>query len=259
MFGPLHLQRYRVRLIFCIRLNHYIQQVHLDQLAHVRKGCLARIREDISTDGSRIETSHKQWNLLMRCQASGLANMLHLGYDFTHRRNSRLGQRNDDMRARRPFLSSGHGSHHTALTNHANHIWNEVIDTTRRLYVNNKKATLGLVKLPSLPDVKSDETFGVVHSTHAETFGGLYTIKEEDEDVDAIQLRLVEEDADVLQDLKIDPSLLQLPLEQSLTSPVSYSANFTIFLLISHSGHRKQLGSHVHLYCDNPAQRSFDK
>lgn len=162
----------------------------------------------------------------MRCQASGLANMLNLGYDFTHRRNSRLGQRNDDMRARRPFLASGHGSHHTALTNHANRIWNTILDTARGLRSSNKNAAVGLTELPILQDVNSGETFGVVHSTHIETFGGLYTIKEEDdEDDEAIQLHLIEEDTEVLQELKIDPTLLQLPAEQC--PALSVSLEFT--------------------------------
>jgi hypothetical protein len=39
-------------------------QVHDEQLHHVRKGCLVRSWQDISTDGSRIEGSHKGWNSL---------------------------------------------------------------------------------------------------------------------------------------------------------------------------------------------------
>ena len=36
--------------------------MHADQLAHVKKGCLARSRDDVRTDGSRIEGSHAAWN-----------------------------------------------------------------------------------------------------------------------------------------------------------------------------------------------------
>ena len=43
------------------RLGH---QVHKEQLNHVRKGCLERRRQDIPSDGSCIEGSHKGWNSL---------------------------------------------------------------------------------------------------------------------------------------------------------------------------------------------------
>lgn len=77
-------RRYVVHLELYTRLRNRLQ-VHLDQLNHVRKDCLTHSREDIATDGSRIETSHKGWHALMRGQPSGLATMRHLGYDFTQR------------------------------------------------------------------------------------------------------------------------------------------------------------------------------
>ncbi|KAJ7659690.1 hypothetical protein DFH06DRAFT_935341, partial [Mycena polygramma] len=52
------------------------------QMQHVRKGCLARPREDISSDGSRIEGSHKEWNSIQRSFASGLEMQTALGHDF---------------------------------------------------------------------------------------------------------------------------------------------------------------------------------
>ncbi|KAJ7247360.1 hypothetical protein C8J57DRAFT_1241080 [Mycena rebaudengoi] len=42
-------------------------------MQHVQKGCLARPREDIASNGSRIEGSHKGWNSIQRSMASGLA------------------------------------------------------------------------------------------------------------------------------------------------------------------------------------------
>ena len=42
-------------------LTHYIQ-THLNQLAHVQKGCLACLHQDICSNGSCIEGSHKGWN-----------------------------------------------------------------------------------------------------------------------------------------------------------------------------------------------------
>src|ERR1700733_14193866 len=49
---------------------------------HIRKGCLTRTRQDISTDGSRIEGSHKGWNSLQRSQPSGIEVFSALVHDF---------------------------------------------------------------------------------------------------------------------------------------------------------------------------------
>ncbi|KAJ7150806.1 hypothetical protein C8R46DRAFT_1229740 [Mycena filopes] len=46
--------------------------VHAAQLKHLQKGCLSRLRQDIASDGSRIEGSHKGWNSIQRASASGL-------------------------------------------------------------------------------------------------------------------------------------------------------------------------------------------
>ena len=44
-----------------VLLLHYysicLPQVHADQLAHVRKGCLAHLHQDVASDGSHIEGS----------------------------------------------------------------------------------------------------------------------------------------------------------------------------------------------------------
>src|SRR5258707_13202361 len=65
-------------------------QVHADQLNHVKKGCLARHRQDIASDGSRIEGSHKGWNSLQRAQPSGIEMYVALAHDFVLRRNIRV-------------------------------------------------------------------------------------------------------------------------------------------------------------------------
>ena len=58
-----------------------LEQTHHEQLTHVRKGCLARTRHDISTDGSRIEASHKGWNSLQRSFACGIVLIVALAHD----------------------------------------------------------------------------------------------------------------------------------------------------------------------------------
>ncbi|KAI0691353.1 hypothetical protein C8T65DRAFT_587252, partial [Cerioporus squamosus] len=39
---------------------------HAEQILHIQKGCLARPRDDIRSDGSRIEGMHKGFNHLQR-------------------------------------------------------------------------------------------------------------------------------------------------------------------------------------------------
>ncbi|EGO20419.1 hypothetical protein SERLADRAFT_373814 [Serpula lacrymans var. lacrymans S7.9] len=57
-------------------------KVHADQLAHVKKGCLSRTRQDLRSDGSHIEGSHKGWNSLMRSFPSGIEIFTALCHDF---------------------------------------------------------------------------------------------------------------------------------------------------------------------------------
>ncbi|KAI0037439.1 hypothetical protein FA95DRAFT_1470207, partial [Auriscalpium vulgare] len=56
-------------------------QIHKAQITHVRKGCLARTRNNVLSGGSRIEGTHKQWNAVMRTFASGLPVFLALSND----------------------------------------------------------------------------------------------------------------------------------------------------------------------------------
>ena len=56
-----------------LTLRHASWQTHANEMVHVRKGCLTRVRDDIAADGSRIESSHKHLNHFHRAVASGLS------------------------------------------------------------------------------------------------------------------------------------------------------------------------------------------
>lgn len=185
-------------------------QVHATQMGHIKKGCLSRNRQDISTDGSRIENLHKGWNYLQRTHASGLETFLALGHDFVLRRNIRIGYSHQD---RTPFLASTHSSHHVRLVNYVASVWNSIINTGKIPTATQR---------PVLPEIDSGETFGLVESDAAVTFDGLFTIKAEDDD---LALDLVEhvtvDDLDarhVLLDMHIDPALLEHPQTQPSAS-----------------------------------------
>ncbi|KAG2045391.1 hypothetical protein BDR06DRAFT_900708, partial [Suillus hirtellus] len=51
-------------------------------LKHVQKGCLERSDQDIWSDGSCVEGTHKGWNSLQRAQPSGIMMLSVLGHDF---------------------------------------------------------------------------------------------------------------------------------------------------------------------------------
>ena len=55
-----------------------------------RKGCLARLCQDVASDGSRIEGSHKGWNSIMRSFSNGLEVYTALAHDFVLHRNLRV-------------------------------------------------------------------------------------------------------------------------------------------------------------------------
>ncbi|TRM55405.1 hypothetical protein BD626DRAFT_469578 [Schizophyllum amplum] len=143
-------------------------QVHRTQLAHVQKGCLARpgLPAGVAADGSRIEASHKGWNSLQRSFSSGLPMMNALCHDFVLRRNLRIlcqGSRAE----RGGFIASTEGSHHIRLVSHANAVWNSNIKPSQA------------PAIPILRIVASGEKFGLVRSKVAESFDGLWKIKEE--------------------------------------------------------------------------------
>ncbi|TFY73725.1 hypothetical protein EWM64_g10287 [Hericium alpestre] len=151
-------------------------KVHADQLKHVRKGCLMRRCQDVRSDGSRIEGSHKGWNNIMRAHASGLETFVALGHDFVLRRNVRIASSRADPP---PFIAeSTFGSHHVRLASHGARLWNSAIEADRRFY----RATGNDFRpRAEMRIVDSGETFGLIRSVDAETFGGLIRLKEEEE------------------------------------------------------------------------------
>ncbi|KAK7062280.1 hypothetical protein R3P38DRAFT_3167271 [Favolaschia claudopus] len=180
--------------------------IHATQLEHVRKGCMARPREDIPSDGSRIEGSHKGWNSLQRSFASGLETQTSLAHDFVLRRNIRTAL-TGKYKSSKPFVKSTFGSHHIALVDHTAATWNDLVAADKRGV---------LCPLPRLDNIDSGEKFGVVTSEHIESFGGLLTIKEEDEDVDEMITLDAEEQEQLMKELNLDPALYIQPLAQPL-------------------------------------------
>jgi hypothetical protein len=176
-------------------------------MKHIRKGCLARPREDVPSDGSRIESSHKGWRGIQRANPGGLVMFCALAHDFVLRRNIRVGCTG---RYRNPseFLLSTHGSHHTHLINHIAKLWNSLVSKQQK-----KNRGSELTCLPELPDVNSGESFGLVSSAHATTFGGLFEVKEEEREDGLYTMPKDDDDVleDLLHELNIDPSLLSMP------------------------------------------------
>lgn len=221
-------------------------QVHAEQMRHARKGCLTRPVQDVPSDGSRIEGSHKGWNSLMRSYTSGLENMLYLCSDFVLRRNIRAAIRAGDGR---PFAASTYGSHHIGYVNFVNRFWNELVQS-RKGVPKGAEYTLS----PVLAQILSDESFGIVSSESASTFGGLFAVKQEEEDaIDDMRLHgeLPSED-EILQRMNIDPHLRQQPLATS--NSVSTSPSIPSSLACAAS-----TGSVTNLHPVTHAAENFDK
>ena len=207
---------------------HFLHQVHEEQLKHVRKGCLERLRQDIRTDGSRVEGSHKGWNSLQHVHTSGIVTFTGLCHDFVLRRNIRVAF---SRAMKSDFISSTHGSHHIHLVDRIAKLFNRF-----RL---EEKAT-STCCLPELKEVPSKEHFGLVNSGFATTFGGLLEIKTEDSPVeldmsgpqllkalssdsgDVVDLVLQSARSKIIEELEIDPQLLsvpQVPIEPGEVQP----------------------------------------
>ncbi|KAG2120419.1 uncharacterized protein F5147DRAFT_563009 [Suillus discolor] len=125
--------------------------------------------QDIQSDGSHVEGTHKGWNSLQRAQPSGIVMLSALGHDFVLRQNIRVASSRHQMT---PFVKFTHSSHHIQLSNHI-----------ARLYNGLHEKDTQLLPLPELPDVDSGETFGLVVSDNTTTFGGLL-VKEETADAE---------------------------------------------------------------------------
>ncbi|CAK5283262.1 unnamed protein product [Mycena citricolor] len=225
------------------------QSVHQAQLKHIRAGCLARKRDDIATDGSRIEGSHKGWNGLQRSHASGLVLQTALCHDFVLRRNMRQVVRDTRVAGStsplHSFVRLTYGSHHIQLVNSNSSIMNDVL----RIHAERTKKKLDVVQLWTvLQDVQSFEKFGLVHSAHAETFGGLIEVKDEEMGVEmeldlSLDSSVNDDDSSILttldpslhplsfpslaRDPRIDPGLYDtpLPIPNLLPVPATTSVN----------------------------------
>lgn len=144
----------------------------------------------------------------MRTYASGLENMLFLCRDFVLRRNIRIATRTEENRQLRPLAASTFGSHHVTFVDFTNRFWNSLVTSGRGIP---KGSAYPLA--PVLDDVPSGETFGLVKSESAATFGGLFDIKEEDEeDQDLLHLRDDLSEDELAEMMSIDPELRRRPL-----------------------------------------------
>ncbi|PIL34349.1 hypothetical protein GSI_03124 [Ganoderma sinense ZZ0214-1] len=195
-------------------------KVHETQLAHVQKGCLARSRSDIPTDGSRIEGSHKGWNSIMRAFSSGLEVMNALGHDHVLRHNVRLDMQ-DDTLDRSMFTYHTHSSHHIRLVNASMKLWNTLIRTLQK--TGPLPANIHL--LPELSAVDSRERFGLVKmSMEMAAQYSLATIKQEpgDDVLDLSSQEMLDPDH-ILLEIGVDPALLKAP-GPPLTAPLDTPA-----------------------------------
>ncbi|KAL6303302.1 hypothetical protein BKA93DRAFT_818125 [Sparassis latifolia] len=190
-------------------------KAHEEQLSHVRKGCLARPRQDIASDGSHIEGSHKGWNGLQRSFASGIEVLTALGHDHVLRRNIRVAFNSSHMSLEQ-FLQSTRGSHHIRLVDGVAKLWNVILDDTKTVRTRN------LRPLPELQIIDSGETFGLIRAEYATSYHNLADIKEEpyEDLLDLSELDCPDAD-EVLR--SIDPELCPQPVKE----PVSTSTVLT--------------------------------
>ncbi|KAK6992885.1 hypothetical protein R3P38DRAFT_3224861 [Favolaschia claudopus] len=209
--------------------------IHTTQLEHVRKGCLARPCQDIASNGSQIEGSHKGWNSLQRSFASGLETQTSLGHDFVLRRNIRTAL-NGKYKSSKPFIKLTFGSHHIALVDYTAAVWNDLVAT---------KGGSSLNPLPRLDNIASSETFGVVNSENTETFG------EEDEDDEMVTIEPEEQDQ-LIKELNLDPSLFTRPLSGPAAENmfVAGSSATTLLIQIESSSRVANTSSTVHTATD---------
>jgi hypothetical protein len=171
-------------------------------MKHIQKGCLVRTRDDVRSDGSRIEGSHKGWNSLQRSFCSGLVMMNAQGHDHVLRRNIRIASADNHNFHVDPFIVSGHGSHHLTLVNSCARLWNA--------YVTRHHVGLGLSS-PEFPDIPSGEHFGLVFSKSAKN---LQVKAEEDEEVVILSSEEAEREdfREYLTALCLDPTTVITPL-----------------------------------------------
>lgn len=202
----------------------------------MQKGCLARLHDDIKSDGSRIEGCHKQWNSLQRTFSCGLENLVALGHDHTLRTNVRIAFNKEHLRSTRPFLASTFGSHHVGLVDYVAKKWNAILSVSSS---GSEKTLSTLTPRPELKVIDSQEQIGLVSSEHVITFGGLLTIKDEDELEDEVLEmplhELLSED-DVIHTLGIDPASLLIPESGKVCSASQYTPSVSSLAVTFPSG-----------------------
>ena len=178
--------------IFKFTLKYHDRST-LTSLAMLKKGCLARGRQDIATDGSRIEGSHKGWNSLQRAQPSGIEVYSGLAHDFVLRRNIRIATTDNSLKGKKAvcdnFVDSTFGSHHMRLVNHVAVLFNTLQDKQP------SQVKSGLHPMNCLLLIDSGEAFGLVSSPHMASYGGLLEIKDEITSTPETDLFLQELDA----------------------------------------------------------------
>ncbi|PIL30719.1 hypothetical protein GSI_06887 [Ganoderma sinense ZZ0214-1] len=186
------------------------EKTHHDQLEHVRKGCLSRPREDVATDGSRVEGTHKGWNSLQRTHPSGVEVLTLLAADHVLRHNIRVDYADPNPYA---FTSSTFGSHHVHLVNACAQLWNSLLNPANR---NQRRPPADLLPAPVLQPAASQETFGLVKANKdVAMYHSFVTVKEEPEDsLINLSAEDPEEAERIVRSLGLDPSLLSKPLEQ---------------------------------------------
>ncbi|KAI0686377.1 hypothetical protein C8T65DRAFT_591216, partial [Cerioporus squamosus] len=177
------------------------EKVHADQLAHVKKGCLARPRDDVPSDGSRIEASHKGWNGLQRSFASGIEALTYLAHDFVLRRNTRIELASG---APSPFVESTFGSHHIRLVNFLANEWNDILIDLQKTH----GVPAGMLPLPILEPAPSGETFGLMKMTAAAA--AHYTFVKQEPEEELLDLSSHVDATSILDELGIDPKLANL-------------------------------------------------
>lgn len=174
-------------------------------MKHVRKGCLTRPRNDVRSDGSRIEGTHKAWNSLQRSHASGLDMLTMLSHDLVLRRNHRIDFESDSPT---PFALATHGSHHLRLVNQVANVWNSILQ-----FPTHSHLFAGLQDAPVLQFVNSGESFGIVQSQFITGYHYMVDVKTEETD-ELVDLSSQSDDRarQILESINIDPALLLRPL-----------------------------------------------